>query len=78
MKADESSDEFCKAALSQVDLVFFDGRLTVFAQKVAMLARLEGIPIIVEAERPRDDLDDLLTHAGRPGRASEYPALIAS
>lgn len=64
VKDDESSDEFCKAALGEVDLVFFDGRLTIFAQKIAALARLQGIPIIVEAERPRDDLDDLLTHAG--------------
>lgn len=65
MKDDESSDEFCKTALSEVDLVFFDGRLTIFAQKIAALARVQGIPTIVEAERPRDDLDDLLAHAGR-------------
>ena len=78
------------AASSLVDgaaLVYFDGRLTEVALNVAAAAREKDIPVLVEGERTRDNLPELLrmgdyvcTSAGYPkeytGEASTETAMV--
>ena len=78
------------AASSLVDgaaLVYFDGRLTEVALNVAAAAREKDIPVLVEGERTRENLPELLrmgdyvcTSAGYPkeytGEASTETAMV--
>ena len=80
------------AAAAAAAAVFFDGRLAEAALPIAEAAAASGVPILVEAERPREGLDSLLalatavaasasyprTATGRPGRGAASAALLAA
>ena len=54
---EELESDGLNRALEDAELVYFDGRLTEAAVKVAEHARAKGIPILVEGERLRPNLD---------------------
>ncbi|KAI3678760.1 hypothetical protein L6452_38063 [Arctium lappa] len=60
MIPDDISNSTLLAALAGVKLVYFDVRLPETALVVAYEANRRKIPILVDAERPREGLDDLL------------------
>ncbi|EEH59245.1 pfkB family carbohydrate kinase [Micromonas pusilla CCMP1545] len=60
------------------DLVYFDGRLTEVAIRVARAANAAGVPVLVEGERPRDGLETLLTHGDYVCTSTEYPKAHAA
>ncbi|XP_051120461.1 ribokinase isoform X2 [Andrographis paniculata] len=57
---DELTEPNLLAALDGACLVYFDGRLHETALVVAQEASRRGIPILIDAERKREGLDDLL------------------
>ncbi|XAR58688.1 Ribokinase [Bertholletia excelsa] len=61
MMPDELSKSSLFSALDGVRLVYFDGRLHETALVIAQEAKQRGIPILVDAERKREGLDDLLS-----------------
>ncbi|XP_023733381.1 uncharacterized protein LOC111881209 isoform X1 [Lactuca sativa] len=60
MIPDELSGSSLLSALAGVKLVYFDVRLPETALVVAHEANRRKIPILIDAERPREGLDDLL------------------
>ncbi|KAK9811624.1 hypothetical protein WJX72_007184 [[Myrmecia] bisecta] len=54
-------------------LVYFDGRLTEAALLLARAARAAGIPVLVEAERLRPNLDALLGEADYVCMSTHFP-----
>jgi hypothetical protein len=54
-------------------LIYFDGRLTEAAVVLARAARAAGIPLLVEAERLRPNLDELLTLADYLVTSTHFP-----
>ena len=54
-------------------LVFFDGRLAEAALKIAQSARSKGIPVLVEAERLRPGLNELLALADYVVTSATFP-----
>ena len=83
----EFSPDAAAALVDGAALVYFDGRLTEVALNVALAAREKGIPVLVEGERTRDNLPELLragdyvcTSAGYPkdytGEASTEAAMV--
>eukprot|EP00899_Mesostigma_viride_P027449 jgi/Mesvir1/788/Mv17386-RA.1 len=70
---DEVSPADVDNLLQGAHMVFFDGRLPDTAIKVAQAAVAKGIPILVEAERPREGLDPLLSHADYCITSTEFP-----
>ena len=69
------SDEGIVAALDGCHLAYFDVRLTEVALRVAARAVQEGLLILVDAERPREGLDDLLAVADYVVCSSHFPNL---
>ncbi|EPS62299.1 hypothetical protein M569_12492, partial [Genlisea aurea] len=63
MKPDELTDHNLSAALDGVSLIHFDGRLPDTAILVAREASRRGIPIVLDAEKKREGLDDLLKYS---------------
>ena len=61
------------AGVATAGVAFFDGRLADTALAVAAAARAAGVPVLVEAERPRDSLDDLLLLADAVATSEAYP-----
>ena len=61
------------AGVATAGVAFFDGRLADTALAVAEAARAAGVPVLVEAERPRDRLDDLLLLADAVTTSEAYP-----
>lgn len=66
--ADLEASVDCAASLSALDagkfkVVYCDGRHTLAAADLASRAAAAGVPVVVEAERPRPHLDALLAHA---------------
>ena len=61
------------AILENASLVYFDGRLTDCAVLLAKAARLKGVPVLVEAERPREGLDELLQQADYLCTSTHFP-----
>ena len=53
--------------------MYFDGRLAEAALKVAQAARAKGIPVLVEAERLRPGLNDLLAQADYVVTSAKFP-----
>ena len=62
-----------RTALDGAALVYFDGRLAEAAVLLAAAARERGIPIIVEGERLRPGLDDLLAGADYVTTSAKFP-----
>ena len=60
-------------ALADAALVYFDGRLTETALLVAAAARTAGVPVLVEAERLRPNLEELLMLADYVVTSKHFP-----
>ena len=60
-------------ALDNTQLVYFDGRLTDSALVLAKAARQQGVPILVEAERLRPNLEALLLEADYVCTSAHFP-----
>lgn len=61
------------AILENASLVYFDGRLTDCAILLAKAARQKGVPVLVEAERPRQGLGELLQQADYLCTSTHFP-----
>ena len=61
------------ALLEGASLVYFDGRLTEAACLLAKAAQEAGVPVLVEAERPREGLDELLQYADYVVTSKHFP-----
>ncbi|MCD9643516.1 hypothetical protein HAX54_031089 [Datura stramonium] len=61
------------SALDGAKLVYFDGRLHETAVIVAEEANRKGIPILVDAERKREGLDNLLSFASYVVCSTKFP-----
>ena len=73
-----SSFSSLSSALGSASLVFFDGRLAEAALPLAEAARDRGVPILVEAERPREGLAELLERASFVSTSTSFPGLALS
>ena len=62
--------------LNKASLVYFDGRLTASAILLAKAARQRGVPVLVEAERLREGLDELLKEADYLCTSAHFPKVI--
>lgn len=70
---DEMDDDAVATVLTGASLAYFDGRLTEVAIKVARKAREMGIPVLVEGERLRDNLETLLLLGDHVCTSAGYP-----
>lgn len=61
------------AALQGAALVYCDGRLTEAALLLATAARAAGVPVLVEGERLRPGLQDLLALADYVVTSAHFP-----
>ena len=59
--------------LEGATLVYFDGRLTEVALKLAAAAEARGVPVLVETERLRPNLDRLAMHADVVVTSAHFP-----
>lgn len=66
------------SALDAASLVFFDGRLAEAALPLAEAAKQRGVPVLVEAERPREGLGELLERATFVTTSASFPGLAFS
>eukprot|EP00898_Chlorokybus_atmophyticus_P005216 jgi/Chlat1/5696/Chrsp38S05542 len=73
LKLSEMSEGLMDRALEDAKLVYFDGRLPECALKLAIEANARGLPIVVEAERPREGLNDLLGFADYVITSKTFP-----
>ncbi|XP_049936695.1 uncharacterized protein LOC116265406 isoform X2 [Nymphaea colorata] len=73
MVPDDLSPSSLSSALSGTSLVYFDGRLHETALVIAKEASNLGIPILVDAERKREGLDDLLNLADYVVCSAKFP-----
>lgn len=64
-------------ALQDAALVYFDGRLTAAAILLARAARAAGVPVLVEGERLRPGLQDLLAEADYVVTSAHFPQVRA-
>ncbi|KAI4319350.1 hypothetical protein MLD38_032955 [Melastoma candidum] len=78
MYPDELLDSNLKSVLDGARLVYFDVRLHETALKVANEAVLRNIPILLDAERLREGLDDLLTLANYLVCSAKFPQVWTS
>ncbi|KAK9845779.1 hypothetical protein WJX81_002155 [Elliptochloris bilobata] len=62
-----------RTALDGAALVYFDGRLAEAALLLAEAARERGIPVLVEGERLRPGLDELLATADYVTTSAQFP-----
>ena len=62
------------ALLDGASLCYFDGRLTEVALEVAAAARAKNIPVLVEGERPRQNLEALLELGDYVCTSENFPA----
>lgn len=73
LEPSELSPAVVASLLSGAALVYFDGRLTEAALVVAAAARAGGIPVLVEAERLRPNLERLLEYADYVVTSAHFP-----
>ncbi|XP_019161562.1 PREDICTED: ribokinase-like [Ipomoea nil] len=73
MKPEELSQSHLLSAIDGARIVYFDGRLYETACVVAKEASSRSIPILVDAERARDGLDDLLNFASYVVCSTKFP-----
>ncbi|KAG4982014.1 ketohexokinase-like isoform X1 [Glycine soja] len=74
MIPDELSKSSLLSALDGAKFAYFDGRLPDTALVVAQEAVRKNIPILIDAERPREGLDDLLKLADYVVCSAKFPA----
>lgn len=77
LAVDDLSASRIGEALSGAALIYFDGRLAEAALQVAKAARSAGIPILVEAERLRPGLNELLAHADYVVTSTRFPKVVS-
>eukprot|EP00882_Tetradesmus_deserticola_P005402 GHRQ01005685.1.p1 GENE.GHRQ01005685.1~~GHRQ01005685.1.p1 ORF type:complete len:493 (+),score=89.17 GHRQ01005685.1:314-1792(+) len=73
MVRDEMSPTLISQALAGASLVYFDGRLSEAALLLARAARAAGIAVLVEGERLRPGLQDLLKEADYVVTSAHFP-----
>ncbi|XP_061368585.1 uncharacterized protein LOC133311551 isoform X2 [Gastrolobium bilobum] len=73
MIPDDLSESSLLSALEGARIAYFDGRLYETALVVAHEAVRKNIPIFIDAERPRDGLDDLLKLADYVVCSAKFP-----
>ncbi|XP_057425953.1 uncharacterized protein LOC130719344 [Lotus japonicus] len=73
MIPDDLPESSLLSALDGASMVYFDGRLPETALIVAHEAVRRNIPILVDAERPREGLDDLLKVADYVVCSAKFP-----
>jgi hypothetical protein len=73
MLPEEMTQELIASALEDAALVYFDGRLTEAALLLARAARAAGVAVLVEAERLRPGLQDLLQEADYVVTSAHFP-----
>ncbi|KAJ0512485.1 putative ketohexokinase [Helianthus annuus] len=73
MIPDDISNSTMLAALAGVKLVYFDVRLPETALLFAHEANRRKIPILIDAERPREGLDDLLNFSDYVVCSAKFP-----
>ncbi|CAK9140837.1 unnamed protein product [Ilex paraguariensis] len=85
MIPDDLAKSSLTSALDGARLAYFDGRLPETALVVAQEANRKGIPILIDAERKREGLDDLLNlsdyvvcSAKFPQAWTEFPSVPAA
>ncbi|MCH82803.1 ribokinase-like, partial [Trifolium medium] len=71
------SESSLLSALDGASIVYFDGRLYETALVVAHEAARKNIPILIDAERPREGLDDLLKLADYVVCSAKFPKVSA-
>jgi len=69
----EMTTDLVSTALQDAALVYFDGRLTEAALLLARAARAAGVPVLVEGERLRPGLQDLLAEADYVVTSAHFP-----
>lgn len=70
---EEVPDGHVQEVLDGAALVYFDGRLAEAALRVAKAATASGIPLLVEAERLRPGLNELLSEATYVVTSAHFP-----
>ncbi|XVF21472.1 hypothetical protein REPUB_Repub12eG0093300 [Reevesia pubescens] len=73
LRPEELSQSCLLSALDGANMVYFDGRLYDTALIVAKEAARKNIPILVDAERKREGLDDLLNFASYAVCSAKFP-----
>ncbi|MED6123066.1 hypothetical protein PIB30_045810, partial [Stylosanthes scabra] len=73
MIPEDLSESSLLSALNGARIVYFDGRLYETAFVVAQEAVRKNIPILIDAERPREGLDDLLKFANYVVCSAKFP-----
>ncbi|KAA8550679.1 hypothetical protein F0562_002363 [Nyssa sinensis] len=73
MIPDDLSETSLLSALDGVKLVYFDGRLHETALVVAQEANRRSIPILIDAERKREGLDELLNFSDYVVCSAKFP-----
>lgn len=76
LRREEMTPEIARRVLDAVNphVVYFDGRLTECALVVAREAKKRGMRVLVEAERLRDGLDELVATADVVVTSKTYPS----
>lgn len=77
LEVDDVSPSLIEGALHGAALVYFDGRLAEAALQVAKAATAAGIPVLVEAERLRPGLNELLAHADYVVTSAKFPQVMS-
>ncbi|GAB4822038.1 hypothetical protein N2152v2_009084 [Parachlorella kessleri] len=72
-REEELTPELAAAALGGASLVYFDGRLTEPAIQLAAAAKAAGVPILVEGERLRPHIEELLQYADYVVTSTHFP-----
>ena len=67
------TNELVQDILQDTQLVYFDGRFPECAVILAKAARDKQIPVLVECERPRENLDELLLQADYLCTSAHFP-----
>lgn len=70
---EEVSSTLTETALNNAAVVYFDGRLTEAALLLARAAKEQGVPVLVEAERLRPGLEELLQEADYVVTSAHFP-----
>ncbi len=73
MVPDELTNDHISTLLEGAALVYFDGRLTEVALKLAQAAKARNVPVLVEAERLRPGLELLLDEADYVFTSAHFP-----
>jgi hypothetical protein len=78
MVPEEMTQDLISQALKDAALVYFDGRLTEAALLLARAARAAGVAVLVEGERLRPGLQDLLQEADFVVTSAHFPQVGGS